>query len=42
MRVLHLNAKQVELLRVLFSVGLTAFVAVGTFLVIRHLNSLSL
>jgi len=41
MRILHLNIKQVELLRLLFSIGLTAFVAVGTFLVIRHLMSLS-
>jgi hypothetical protein len=29
--------KQVELVRLLFSIGLTAFVSVGTFLLIRHL-----
>jgi hypothetical protein len=33
--------KQVHLLRVLFSIGITAFVAVGTFMVIRYLIALS-
>jgi hypothetical protein len=37
MRSLHLSTKQVELVRLLFSIGLTAFVSVGTFLLIRHL-----
>ena len=41
MRGVHLSIKQVHLLRVLFSIGLTAFVGVGTFLVIRHLIGLS-
>jgi hypothetical protein len=36
-----LNTKQVELLRVLFSMGLTAFVGAGTFVVIRYLTGLS-
>lgn len=37
MRILHLEAKQVELVRILFSVGVTIFVSVGTFLAIRYL-----
>jgi hypothetical protein len=36
-----LNTKQVELLRVLFSIGLTAFVGAGTFAAIRYLSVLS-
>jgi hypothetical protein len=42
MRILHLDTKQVELVRLLFSIGLTAFVGVGTFIVIRHLIGSSL
>jgi hypothetical protein len=38
MRMLHFNTKQVELLRLLFSIGVTVFVAAGTLLVIRHLS----
>jgi len=41
MRVIYLKTKQVELLRILFSIGLTAFVSLGTFLAIRHLIGLS-
>jgi hypothetical protein len=41
MRVLHLNTKQVELLRLLFSIGLTSSVGVGAFLTIRYLFGLS-
>ena len=37
----HLNEKQVHLARVLFSIGLTAFVALGSFLTIRFLIGLS-
>jgi hypothetical protein len=33
--------KQVHLLRILFSIGVTTFVAVGTFMVIRYLIALS-
>ena len=40
MRVLHLNTKQAEILRFMFSIGLTAFVSLGTFLAIRHLIGL--
>jgi hypothetical protein len=38
---LQLSTKQAELLRVLFSMGLTAFVGAGTFVVIRYLTGLS-
>ena len=38
MRMLHLDSKQVEVVRVL--IGLTAFVGFGTFIVIRHLTVL--
>ena len=38
---LHLSTKQAELLRVLFSMGLTAFIGAGTFVVIRYLTGLS-
>jgi hypothetical protein len=41
MRGVHLSSKQFDLLRVLFSMGVTASVAVSTFLVIRYLISLS-
>ena len=41
MRVRHLNSKQAEILRLMFSIGLTAFVNVGTFLETRHLIGLS-
>jgi len=41
MRVIYLKTKQVELLRILFSIGLTAFVGVGTFMTIRYLVGLS-
>ena len=37
MRSLHLDTKQVELVRLVFSIGVTIFVSVGTFLAIRHL-----
>ena len=37
MRSLHLDAKQVELVRLVFAIGVTIFVSVGTFLAIRHL-----
>jgi hypothetical protein len=40
MRMLHLNTKQAELIRILFSIGLTAFVALGAFIVIEHLTIL--
>jgi hypothetical protein len=40
MRILHLDTKQVELVRLLFSIGLTAFVGLGTLIVIRHLIGL--
>jgi hypothetical protein len=39
-RILHLDTKQVELVRVLFSIDMTAFVSVGTFVIIRHLVGL--
>ncbi len=41
MHSLRLSNKQVELLRVLFSIGLTAFVGAGTFMAIRYLIGLS-
>jgi hypothetical protein len=42
MRSLHLNTKQqVELAGILFSVGMTAFVSLGTFLAIRYRIGLS-
>jgi hypothetical protein len=41
MRSLHLNTKQVELVRLLFSIGVTAFVGVGTFLILQYLVGLS-
>ena len=41
MRVTYLKTKQVELLRILFSIGLTAFVGVGTFMIIRYVFGLS-
>jgi hypothetical protein len=37
MRRLHLDAKQVELVGLVFSIGVTVFVSVGTFLAIQHL-----
>jgi hypothetical protein len=37
MRSLHLDTKQVELVRLVFSIGVTVFVGVGTFLALRHL-----
>jgi hypothetical protein len=37
MRILHLDTKQVELVRLLFSIGVTVFVGVGSFLGIRYL-----
>jgi hypothetical protein len=40
MWVLHLNTKQAEILRLMFYIGLTAFVSMGTFLEIRHLIGL--
>jgi hypothetical protein len=36
-----LSTKQAELLRVLFSMALTAFIGAGTFAVIRYLTGLS-
>jgi hypothetical protein len=39
-RILHLDTKQVELVRILFSIGLTAFVGLSTFIVNRHLTVL--
>jgi hypothetical protein len=42
MRTLHLDAKQVELVRLLFSIGVTVFVGVGSFLAIRYLIGSSL
>jgi hypothetical protein len=41
MRGLHLSIKRVELVRILFSIGLTAFVSVSAFLTIRYLIGLS-
>jgi len=41
MRVIYLKTKQVELLRILFCIGLTAFVGAGTFMTIRYLVGLS-
>jgi hypothetical protein len=41
MRSVHFSTKQVHLLRVLFSIGLTAFVGVGSFLALRYLIDLS-
>jgi hypothetical protein len=41
MRGLHLSIRQVELVRILFSIGMTVSVSVGTFLAIRHLIGLS-
>jgi hypothetical protein len=41
MRILHLNTKQVELARVLFSIGMTAFLGVGTFVAMRYLIGFS-
>jgi len=41
MRGLRLSNKQVELFRVLFSVGMTAFVGGGTLIVLRYLIGLS-
>ena len=40
MRMLHLDTKQAELVRILFSIGLTAFVGLGTFIVIQHVTVL--
>jgi hypothetical protein len=37
MRSRHLDTKQVELVRLVFSIGVTVFVSVGTFLAIRYL-----
>jgi hypothetical protein len=37
MRILHLDNKQVKLVRLLFSIGVTVFVGVGSFLGIRYL-----
>ena len=37
MRIVHLDTKQVELVRLLFAVGMTVFVSVGSFLAIRYL-----
>ena len=42
MRGVQLSTKQVHLVRVLFSIGVTAFVALGSFLTIQHLISLAL
>jgi hypothetical protein len=42
MRILHLDTKQVELVRLLFSIGVTVFVGVGSFLAIRYLIGSSL
>ena len=36
-----MRAKQVQLLRVLFSIGLMAFVGLGTYRVLRYLIDLS-
>jgi hypothetical protein len=41
MRSLHLSTRQAELARILFSIGMTVSVSVGTFLAIRHLIGLS-
>jgi hypothetical protein len=40
MRVPHLDTKQAELVRILFSIGLAAFVGLGTFIVVQHLTVL--
>jgi len=37
----HLSTKQAHLLRILFSIGLTAVIGAGTFVVIRYLTKLS-
>ena len=37
MRSLRLDTKKVELVRLVFSIGVTVFVSVGTFLAIRYL-----
>ena len=37
MRSLRFDTKQVELVRLVFSIGVTIFVSVGTFLAIRYL-----
>jgi hypothetical protein len=37
MRSLHLDTKQVGLVRVLFSISMTIFVALGSFLTLRYL-----
>jgi hypothetical protein len=36
----HLSAKQAHVARVLFSIGVTAFVGEGSFLVLRYLIGL--
>ena len=41
MRSLRLDTKKVELVRLVFSIGVTVFVSVGTFLAIRYLNGSS-
>jgi hypothetical protein len=41
MRSLHNSTKRIELARILFSIGMTAFVSVGTFLTIRYLIGMS-
>jgi len=41
MRSLHISTKRIELARILFSIGMTAFVSVSTFLTIRYLIGLS-
>jgi hypothetical protein len=41
MRGLHLSTKRIHLLRAPFSIGITAFVAVGTFMLIQYLIGLS-
>ena len=38
---LHLSTKQIHVLRALFSIGITAFVAVGTYMLMRYLIGLS-
>ena len=37
MRSLRLDTKKVELVRLVFSIGVTVFVSVGTFLAIQYL-----
>jgi hypothetical protein len=37
MRSLRLDTKKVELVRLVFSIGVTVFVGVGAFLALRHL-----